>query len=230
MIEDMSEIPKNVPVMTLKDLILFPQAMVPLYIYEEKYKIMLDDLLRGPRLMAIGTLDESLGKELEGEEPPFKVAGLGLIRACNRHPDGTAHMIVQGMTRIRLVGSTSIIPYRQEEIEIIRPFHENLEDISVNERRKRVILKLIEEKVKLTGSIPQEVIGFLEKIDSLGTFLDLSAYAVCSDVLDKQKVLSTISVIERFSIFADILRSENIKLKIFEKIKGKMKDEDIGNN
>ncbi len=229
--EDIEEVPTEVPVMTLKNTILFPRAMVPLYIFEDRFKQMLDELLHSNRLMAIGTLDEELEKELEGEEPPFKIAGLGIIRACNRHPDGSAHIIVQGLSRIQFTGTASIIPFRKEQIQLlVDDKQDNIELHDFEKGVKPQIISLIKNKIKLGATIPNEVINFLNQIDDPSAFIDLSAYASCSSIEDKQKILSTTCVNYRFNLFAKMLEEDATKLKLFKKIQGDIEGDSINDN
>jgi Lon protease-like protein len=85
-------LPAEVPVMTLNGAILFPQAMLPLYIFEPRYRKMLQDALESHRMVAI-----AMQKPNTSRESPAQVAGLGLIRAAVKNPDGTSHLILQGL-------------------------------------------------------------------------------------------------------------------------------------
>lgn len=220
MSNDITEMPEEVPVMTLQDTILFPKTMVPLYIFEDKYKALLDHALRSDRFFVLARLDENLNKELVGEEPPCNIAGLGLIRACTKQKDGSAHLILQGLTRIKLLGSTSITPFRKEKIEILFPNKKSqIPDEIFSEKLKPQILELIKEKNELSNNLPDEALKFLETIQDANTFIDLSANAICSLTRDKQKILEANNVRLRYELFADILRSDIVKQKIINKLK-----------
>ena len=73
-------LPNNTPVMNLCNTTLFPQAVLPLYIFEERYKTMLDEVLEDQRLFAIADLDSS--ENAETETFNGKIAGIGIVRAC----------------------------------------------------------------------------------------------------------------------------------------------------
>src|SRR5262245_22760019 len=107
------ELPKSVPVMTLPSATLFPQALLPLYIFEPRYRKMLEDSLKSDRMFSV-----AMQKPDRQRESPCKVAGLGLIRVSVSHEDGTSHLILQGLTRVELVGTVQLKPYR---IAAIRP-------------------------------------------------------------------------------------------------------------
>src|ERR1700677_3973034 len=82
------DLPKDAPVMTLPNTALFPQALLPLYIFEPRYRQMLADALEGNRLFAGAGLDPVRAEEPDQNEPPFTIAGLGIIRACHENSDG----------------------------------------------------------------------------------------------------------------------------------------------
>jgi Lon protease-like protein len=106
--------PKQVPVMTLSNATLLPGAMLPLYIFEPRYRQMLADVLEGDRMFSVALRDPEAASER-----PLKLAGIGLVRASMQNPDGTSHLILQGLARIRFTETVSRRPYRIEKMEII---------------------------------------------------------------------------------------------------------------
>lgn len=100
--------------MMLPNTTLFPNTMLPLRIFEPRYCRMLHQSLQDHRLMAI-----SMRKPQKTREVPHKTAGLGLIRAAVKHSDGTAHIILQGVSRIRLQKATSYKPFRMHDYDLV---------------------------------------------------------------------------------------------------------------
>jgi Lon protease-like protein len=107
--------PREAPVMTLPNATLFPQALLPLYIFEPRYRRMLADALNSHRMFAV-----AMQKPGNSRETPSPVAGLGLIRVSVGHQDGTSHLILQGLTRVELRGTVSYKPYRIHRIQSLR--------------------------------------------------------------------------------------------------------------
>src|SRR2546422_3097536 len=105
------ELPNEVPVMTLPTATLFPQALLPLYIFEPRYRQMLADTLKSERMFSI-----AMQKPGRTRETPCQVAGLGLIRVSVDHQDGTSHLILQGLTRVELRQTVQYKPYRVQRI------------------------------------------------------------------------------------------------------------------
>ena len=91
------KLPSEIPVMTLPEATLFPQALLPLYIFEPRYRQMLADALHSNRMFSV-----AMQKPGSTRETPSPVAGLGLIRVSVGHRDGTSHLILQGIARVEL--------------------------------------------------------------------------------------------------------------------------------
>src|ERR687884_501924 len=105
------ELPSEIPVMVLPNAILFPQAMLPLYIFEPRYRQMLSDVLDSHRMFSI-----ALQKPGRTRETPSPVAGLGLIRASVANRDGTSQLVLQGVARVQLAEPVRYKPYRVQKI------------------------------------------------------------------------------------------------------------------
>src|SRR6187401_1803753 len=100
------QLPDEVPVMTLPSATLFPQALLPLYIFEPRYRRMLSDALNTNRMFSV-----AMQKPGRTRETPCPIAGLGLIRVSVGHNDGTSHLILQGLTRVQLKETVQYKPY-----------------------------------------------------------------------------------------------------------------------
>ena len=97
------KLPREVPVMTLPNATLFPQALLPLYIFEPRYRQMLADALHSHRMFSVAMQQPGTKRE-----SPSPVAGLGLIRVSVGHRDGTSHLVLQGLARVELEGRSAI--------------------------------------------------------------------------------------------------------------------------
>src|SRR5271165_3452200 len=106
------KLPCEVPVMTLPHATLFPQALLPLYIFETRYRRMLLDSLHSDRMFSV-----AMQKPGRKRETPSVIAGLGLIRVSVGHEDGTSHLILQGIARVKLEETVCYKPYRIQRIQ-----------------------------------------------------------------------------------------------------------------
>src|SRR5688572_2364011 len=105
------ELPAEVGVITLPNVTLFPQALLPLYIFETRYRRMLTEALHSHRMLTL-----AMQKPGNIRETPSRVAGLGLIRVAVQNSDGTSHLILQGVARVELAETVRYRPYRLHRI------------------------------------------------------------------------------------------------------------------
>ena len=221
------KIPKEVPFMTLSDAVLFPQAIMPLFIFEQRYRKMLDDVLTSDRFFAVATLDERT-QETTTEEKFYPVAGIGIIRVCRQNPDGNLNLILQGVARAKLELVVNEKPYRKASIHpiISTPGGTDQQIASM----KKQIVHLIQTQHRLGANIPKDIILFLSNVNDPEGMLDLAIYTLCSSTALKLELLETSNILSRFEKFALFLETEINQLKLNMKLKGKLDDDDIGNN
>src|SRR5206468_8341384 len=139
------ELPNEVPVMTLPSATLFPQALLPLYIFEPRYRQMVADALKTERMFSV-----AMQKPGRSRESPCQVAGLGLIRVSVDHQDGTSHLILQGLTRVELRQTVQYKPYR---VQCIRPLQAAPNDSVMVDALLAKVHELVEERLE-KGAFP----------------------------------------------------------------------------
>src|SRR5207253_2234078 len=112
-------LPDEVPVMTLPNTTFFPQALMPLHIFEPRYRHMLRDALASNRLFAVAGLDLQRVNEPGQFEPPHRVASVGIIRACQKNDNGTSNLLLQGICRVEITAIVRDEPYRQIRVRAL---------------------------------------------------------------------------------------------------------------
>jgi Lon protease-like protein len=218
------EIPEIVPVMTLRDTVLFPHAVMPLFIFEQRYREMLADILKSHRLFAIFNEDQEA--ETEGqEEPPARMGTIGVVRAAHRNPDGTSNLALQGIIRVRLLEIVQESPYRMVRVETC-PSDDSGEDNSQEEIRGQ-ILSHIKRYPQLACGLPEEYIQFLQSLNQPAPFIDVAIHSICQDPGVKQRLLETLSLNDRYEIFEQFLMKEESRLELFDKLQGSTRDDEI---
>jgi ATP-dependent Lon protease len=218
-------IPNRIPAMTLRGVVLFPQAMMPLRIFEERYKTMLTDRLNEDRIFAIVGERENVTEEEEHLELPFGVATAGLIRVSKENPDGTSFVLLQGLSRVRIVSIPQEIPYRILEVE---PVETIIDESAVGLRTK--LTAQLERNQELGGEVNKEMIDFLTPLDDDTAFVDLAAYSLCKHTLRKQAMLEVQNLGKRANMLLDDLTMENDRLDLIKQALGGKQDEDLGYN
>jgi len=221
------EIPSEVAVMTLGSAVLFPQAMMPLYIFEPRYREMLNDVLMGDRIFAIAGLNEAATNAVENEIP-HRVAGIGVIRACKKNPDGTANLVLQGLARVEFKSILTEVPYRKVKIQ--EYLSETGGPGAELDAIKLGVINLLKTQIRLGADIPREVVSFLKGMNDNESVLDLAIYTLCSSSQLKQDLLETRGIIPRYHKFQSFLLSEIETLKLENKLKGDLNDDGLSNN
>lgn len=210
--------------MTLRGVVLFPKAMMPLRIFEERYKKMLAERLEGDRIFAVVGERENVTQEEEHLELPYGVATAGLIRVSKENADGTSFVLLQGLSRVKIVSIDQEIPFRIINVEPI----ETIVDDSSNGLREKIIYQL-ERNLSLGGDVTKEMLDFLTPIEDNTSFVDLAAYSLCKQSLRKQALLEVQNLGKRAQMLIDDLIWENDRLDLINKALGG-KDEESNFN
>ena len=106
-------VPAEMPVMVLSDCFLFPGCYLPLFIFEERYRQMLQHALATDRMFCVGTRRANP----DSDSDITMVSTAGLIRSCVTQPDGTSHLMLLGLQRITLTGWVQEKPFRIASVE-----------------------------------------------------------------------------------------------------------------
>lgn len=144
--------------MTLPNATLFPQAMLPLYIFEPRYRQMLSDALNSHRMFSV-----SMQKPGRVREIPSNVAGLGLIRASVSNRDGTSHLILQGIARVQL---TDVVRYKPYRVQGIHPLQTTNRDSVAVDALTAKVLELVGERIEQGLDLPVHVMKQLRQLDT----------------------------------------------------------------
>ncbi len=221
-------VPEEIAIMTLPDVAFFPQALLPLHIFEPRYQHMLKDALATDRLFAVAGLDNKKAERTGRFEPPFRVATVGIVRACQKHENGTSNLLIQGLARIEVLGIMHEEPYRRVHIRTLAsdPGAEQ----SDNDKLRRSLARLLQAKQRLGGPVPREFNQFLKTVLDPETFVDLAAFTLCEDARLKQRLLETLDVHARLQLFTTRLQREIDDIKLQKKLQGRLPDELIDLN
>jgi Lon protease-like protein len=224
------QLPSDVPVMTLPNATLFPGALLPLYIFEPRYRQMLDQALNTHRMLAV-----AMKKPGRTRETPCTMAGLGLIRVAVTQKDGTSYLILQGLVRARL---DRVVSYRPFRVHRYRPLLDTPADgpgIKTLTRRVQALArKRLNQGIAKTETPPLPEISLQEQngLESLAAFslehflkyltqlkdpgqvADLVSCTMLSEAADRQTVLETVDPEARLRhvirfLLAEIRRSKS---------------------
>ena len=197
-------LPADVPVMVLPNASLFPYALLPLYIFEERYRAMLSWCLDRGRMFCIAQMKPGISEAID-EDDFYSVAGLGLIRACVENEDGTSQLVLQGLARVRLGNFLQYEPFRIAQISELRSSVGNEAEadalgIKVVELCRSLKDKNNELHILLNSQIPQT--------SSPEIISDFVSQAFIADPSMRQEILEELDVCERLRILIACLQDE----------------------
>ena len=197
-------LPGQVPVMPLSGALLFPHALLPLYIFEPRYQEMLTHALKEHRMFSVALLKPQR-THWESTGDFFPVAGVGLIRACVGRGDGTSNLILQGLQRVRFTGFEQSSPFPIARIE---PLKSDADPSVETEALGAKVLELY-SKLKDTGrQLPEKVDRYLSHLDGMEMLADLMAATFINDPLRRQQLLEELSLKQRLRLVIQYLREE----------------------
>jgi len=194
------KLPSSMPVMALTGVILFPNALLPLYIFEPRYRQMLASVLEGDRIFAVGMVRPDTG-----EESIFPVAGAGLVRACVGQPDGTSQLILQGIGRVKFESFPQTEPYLVGRTEPVFTVDDN-EDATqkLGAELQEICLGMVSRGIEL----PEQFTKAVGEMKDPATLGDLVAQHLVREPLSAQEVLAETNLPARLRRLVSILRKE----------------------
>jgi len=197
-------LPEQVAVMPLPGAVLFPHALLPLYIFEPRYRDMLDHALQHQRMFCV-TLIKPSCPEWQEPEDFFHFATIGLIRACVERGDGTSNLILQGLQRVRFASFEQETPFPVAKIDIV----ESRSTTTVETEALGAKVLELYSKLKRDGrQLPAKVDRYLSQLNDLEMLADLMASTFINDPLRRQHVLEEPSLNQRLRLVIQYLLDE----------------------
>lgn len=188
--------------MVLPGVTLFPNALLPLFIFEPRYRVMLDDALGAGRMLAMAMPRNEEENDLE------EVAGVGLLRACIRNPDGTSNLILQGVSRVRFAGWEQEEPYRIARIESLESMGaegDNSAELAAQVTRLHALCARFKEQ---GIELPAQFEAYLSQITNVGVITDLVASTLVADPAVRQELLAELNISKRLAKLITGLRTQ----------------------
>ena len=198
------DLPDEVPVMPLPGAVLFPNALLPLYIFEPRYREMLEQALKRDRMFSV-TLIKPSCPEWHAPEDFFHLATVGLIRACVGRGDGTSNLVLQGLHRVRFTSFEQETPFPVAKIDIVAS--ENNATVETEALGEKV-LELYRKLKRTERQLPPKVDRYLAQLGDLEMLADLVASTFVEDPLRRQRILEEPSVNQRLRLLITSLQDE----------------------
>jgi ATP-dependent Lon protease len=213
-------IPNSLPILPIRNIVVFPGTVMPLNVGRQKSKNLLDDVMPGDKL--VGVIAQ---KNAEVEDPQqgdlYQVGVVCMILKLFKLPDGNQSIIVHGLTRFRLKTMSQNDPYARGEIEILEdvlPSGPHIDALlaSVRQQANRVI--------ELSPNTPDEAAQVLNSITNPSALTDFLAANLQADTADKQLLLEELDVEKRLRIIAARIATQLDVLELQSKIQSQVKE------
>jgi ATP-dependent Lon protease len=218
---DVRAIPDVLPLIPLRDLILFPNLVVPLFVGRERSINALEESMRQDHLVALVTQREAEVQD-PGPEDIYDIGCVASIMQELKLPDGTAKALVEGQQRMRIVEFVQTDPHYLVRVELI----EESEEVDMEtEALMRAILHDFERASELGKPIPQEVQMAAAAIEEPGRLADFIAFHLNLKVEEKQVILEAIEPFKRLERTSTFLRKEIELLELGSKIQNRVKEQ-----
>ena len=169
--KEVAILPEQAPVMPLPGAILFPHALLPLYIFEPRYRQMLAHALAYERMFCVALLRPERA-EWKDEDDFFDVATIGLIRACVGRGDGTSNLILQGLQRVRFIDFLQLHPFPIAEIEALQSDNETTVETDALGTK---VLELYGRFKELGRQLPKKIDRYVTDMTDFAMLADLMA-------------------------------------------------------
>lgn len=195
--------------MTLPNATLFPRALLPIYIFEPRYRRMLEESLHSHRMLVI-----AMRKAGSSREVPCTVAGLGMIRVCVQNADGTSHLILEGVSRVELIETVRHRPFRVSRVRAIQtPARDSVAIDALMAKVRDLVSERIRQELPTMKNVSKtvsikEVIASLERLNDPDRVADLVTWSLLRGAAERQTILETIEIEERLRHLIHFLMAE----------------------
>ena len=221
--EEKLEVPKKLPVLMLRDIVVFPYMVIPLFVGREKSKKAIDKALSSNRMIFLVTQ-----KDLEIEEPKkddvYEIGTVALIMRMLKLPDGRIRILAQGLIRGRLDELEENLPFYESKIKAIKEPKEDERSIEV-EALSRNVREGLERASTLGKNIPPEIMILASNVEEPGRLADLTAANLELKVKEAQNLLDIVDPFHRLKKVYEFLTKEIEMLDVQSKISSEAKGE-----
>jgi Lon protease-like protein len=191
-----------VPIFPLPNAQLFPHALMPLHVFEPRYREMVRDCMAGDRLLAVAMLAPGYELEYAGRPEVRPILGVGRILAHEPMPDGRSNILLRGEHRARIVGELPPDkPYRVAQIELLPDV---LPDTGVTEAEET--LRVLTDQLSMRLPTGGETLrGLVRAVAGASAVADVLSATLVTDADQRQQVLETQDVVARSKLVVDQL-------------------------
>ncbi len=219
--DEIIEFSDKLPIVPLRDLVLFPRMIVPLLVGRQRSVNALEEVMHADKIMFVVT---QRMVETQDPEPDdlYRVGTVVRVLQLLRLPDGTMKVLVEGLARATVRRFTKSDDYISARIEVLR---DEVDKTVETEALMRSVASQFEEYVQLSRKIPEEVLVSVSNMDDVARFADTVATHLSGKMEEKQQVLEAAEVTLRLRILARALSGELEILRLERKIEHQVREQ-----
>jgi len=210
---------KKYPLLPLRDVVVFPYMVIPLFVGREKSVAALDKAMKEERLIVLLTQEDAQNSSPEREDL-YDVGTVAEILQLLKLPDGTIKVLVEGISRCYVSDYEDKGDYAETGIKRIERQIENSLD---NDSYKKALLDVFEKYIKMNKKVPKEALTSAESIEDISQLTDVVAAHIEMRVEYKQSLLDQGSSIDRINRLIELINGEIEVMYIEKKIQGQVR-------
>jgi ATP-dependent Lon protease len=207
------------PVLPLRDIVVFPYMIVPLFVGREKSIAALEEVMRADKQILLAA-QKNAGDDDPATDAIYEMGTLASVLQLLKLPDGTVKVLVEGTQRARIVRYTDNADYFEAEVARVAEEVGSQDEI---EALARSAISQFESYVKLNKKISPEVLGTISQIEDYSKLADTIASHLAIKIADKQEVLETTVISSRLERVYTLMESEISVLQVEKKIRSRVK-------
>src|SRR6201992_3778854 len=210
---------RSYPVLPLRDIVVFPNIIVPLFVGREKSIRALEEVMKNDALIMLAT-QKNASDDDPAPDAIYETGTLASVLQLLKLPDGTVEVLVEGLERARVEAYTDRADYYEATAIAL----EDTDAKSVEaEALSRSVVSDFESYVKLNKKISAEVVGVVQSITDFGKLADTVASHLAVKIADRQGILETLSVTTRLEKVLGLMESEISVLQVEKRIRSRVK-------
>ena len=221
-IEDL-QIPDNVPLLPIRDIVVFPFMIAPLFVGREMSVKSVDSALSSNRMILLAAQKDG-ATEIPSLEEIHSIGTVALIMRMLKLPDGRVKILVQGLSKAKILEYTQTKPFYKVKIEVIKE-QSLAEKTSETEALMRNVREQLQKAISLGQLIPPDILVLADNLEDPGRLADLVVSNLNLKVEDAQRVLETLNPVDRLKVVSEYLNKELEVLTVKHKIQSEAKDE-----
>ncbi|MCW2247549.1 ATP-dependent Lon protease [Azospirillum fermentarium] len=217
----MIELPRGAlyPVLPLRDIVVFPHMIVPLFVGREKSVRALEDVMKDDKQILLVT-QKNAAQDDPAPADIYSVGTVGTVLQLLKLPDGTVKVLVEGGQRASITKFAENEDFFQAYADLIE---ENVGDQQELEALSRAVISQFEQYIKLNKKIPPEVLVSINQIEETGKLADTVASHLALKIPEKQQLLECATVSERLERIYAFMEGEIGVLQVEKRIRNRVK-------